>query len=76
MISGLLNQANRLFRPSAANSPQDYALNFNKIALSISILMYCFSLLYLLTLLGKDIPGHISEPATNNFLINRSMSAW
>lgn len=76
MISNLLNQANRFFRYSEANSPQYYAFNFNKIALGISILMYGFSLVYLLTLLRKDIPGHISEPATNNFLINRSMSGW
>lgn len=74
MISNLFNQANRFFRSCESNSPHNYELNYNKIALTISIIMYILSLIYMLVLLTGDIPGNISNPETNKFLINRSLS--
>jgi hypothetical protein len=71
MISNLFNQANRLFRSCEANSPQDYGLNFNKVALIISIFMYGLSLIYMLSCIGEDMPENISKPETNIFLIHR-----
>lgn len=76
MISNLFNQANRFFRSYESNSPQDYGLNFNKIALSLSILMYSVNLIYMLLLLAGDIPRDIFNQDTNNFLSNRSISGW
>jgi hypothetical protein len=76
MIANLFNQANRFFRFCDSNSPQDYGLNINKIALNISILMYALNFIYMLLLLVGDIPNNISGSDTNNILIDRSIGGW
>ncbi len=74
MIANLFNQANRFFSSSESKFSQHHKLNFNQIALILSILMYGLSLIYLVSFLSGDILKSIAELTTLNPLINQSQN--
>jgi hypothetical protein len=71
MISHLFKQANRLFSSSESNFSHNHQLNFNQIALTLSIFMYGLSFIYLASFLGGDILKNMPETNSSNSLIYR-----